>query len=640
MTSSAAVHRSPAGTGMAAASGGTAGAGAAGGGDGTRQRPGPRGKAMRADPLAPPRLGLSVWLASLAINALALGLPMVILQVYDRILPNEALGTFSLLLMGLGVVLVLDATLKIARAHVAGWTAAQFEHRAATDLIGRFLHANPADVERVPPGVHLDRLQAIDRLREYYGGQSRLLLVDMPFLLVFLGLIWVIGGVVVLVPIAMIALLGMVSLAAGRALRAQLEQRAELDDRRYSFIIEALSGIQTIKSMAMEPQMQRRYERLQRTGAASTYRSIALGNLVQSTGGIISNLTMVLIASAGAMLVIEGSMSIGGLAACTLLGGRTLQPLLRGMSVWTQLQSLEVARDRVAEMREMEPVPERPPQRIKDLVPEIAFRDVTFRYEPDKPALLDGFSLIVKPGEMLAVTGSEGDGKSTLLKLVMGELVPEKGEVLVGGHAAGGPRRDDLALDIAFMPATATLFRGTILENLTMFRDGEAIDRAREAARMIGLEDDIHRLPEGYDTQVGQGIADELPGGMQQRIVIARSLARDARILLFDEANAGLDRRADAKLMAALEAFKGKVTIIAISHRPSLIRLADRVISIHKGRARLRHDFAPPDKAQAASAQPSAQPASGGADTAAPAAGAAATAESDAPPMAGAGGAA
>lgn len=539
----------------------------------------------------PPPLSAAVWVSSLAINVLALGLPMVLLQVYDRILPNQALGTFALLLGGLAVVLVLDATLKIARAHVVGWAAAQFEHKTATELIGRFLYASPAEVERAPPGVHLDRLQAIDTLREFYGGQSRLLLVDLPFLFIFLGLIFVIGGPVVLVPLAMIALLAVVSIYAGRALKERQAQRAELDDRRYSFIIEALSGIQTIKSMAMEPQMQRRYERLQSTGAGSAYKSIVLGNLVQTAGGLISNLTMILIVSAGALLVIDGTMSVGGLAACTLLGGRALQPLLKGMSVWTQIQSLDVARAQVSELLDMKLAPEVEPARISDLDGSISFRDVTFRYG-DAPALLDRFSLIVKPGEMLALTGPEGDGKSTLLKLIMGELAAEDGEVLIGGHDTSGDRRDDIALDVAYMPATATLFQGTILENLTMFREGDAIDRAREAARMIGLEDDIHRLPQGYDTEVSQGISDELPGGMMQRIVIARALARDARILLFDEANAGLDRKADGQLMDALMTLKGKITIIAVSHRPSLIRLADRVISIHKGRARLNHDFA------------------------------------------------
>ncbi len=553
--------------------------------------------------VAPPKLGRAVWLSSLAINILALGLPMVILQVYDRILPNEALGTFSLLLIGLAVVLVLDATLKIARAHVVGWAAAQFEHRTAAELVGRFLYASPTEIERAPPGVHLDRLQAIDTLREFYGGQSRLLLVDLPFLVIFLGLIYVIGGPVVLVPLAMIGLLGIVSVFAGRALKERLAQRAELDDRRYSFIIEALSGIQTIKSMAMEPQMQRRYERLQATGAASAYRSIVLGNAVQTVGGLISNLTMILIVSMGALLVIQDAMSVGGLAACTLLGGRALQPLLRGMSVWTQLQSLDVARAQVADLQKMEPAPVREPQRLQNLKGSLAFRDVTFRYTPESTPLLDGFSLIVKPGEMLALTGPEGDGKSTLLKLIMGELAPQGGEVLIDQYEAAGEKRDDLSLDVSYVPPRATLFKGTILENLAMFHEGDAIDRARHAARMIGLEDDIHRLPQGYDTEVSQGISDELPGGMLQRIVIARSLARDARIFLFDEANAGLDRKADTQLLNAITALKGKATIIVVSHRPSLIRLADRVVSIHKGRARLSHAFAPEKPAAKPAAQ-------------------------------------
>lgn len=543
--------------------------------------------------ITPPSLGPGVWVASLAINVLALGLPMVILQVYDRILPNEALGTFTLLLVGLGVVLALDAALKIARAHVVGWTAAQFEHQTATELVGRFLYASPSDIERSPPGVHLDRLQAIDTLREFYGGQSRLLLVDLPFLLIFLGLIFVIGGLVVLVPLAMIGVLAVISFFAGRALKARQAQRAELDDRRYSFIIEALSGIQTIKSMAMEPQMQRRYERLQATGAASAYQSIVLGNVVQTIGGVISNLTMVLIVSVGSLLVIDGAMSVGGLAACTLLGGRALQPLLRGMSVWTQIQSLDVARAQVAELVQMPDAPEREPVQLPGFAGAVAFRDVTFGYPAAEKPLLNGFSLIVKPGEMLALTGAEGDGKSTLLKLIMGELYPQAGQVMIDDYEAAGARRDDLALDIAYVPPVATLFKGSILENLTMFREGDAIDRARDAARLIGLEEDIHRLPQGYDTEVSHGVSDELPGGMMQRIIIARALARGARVLLFDEANAGLDRKADAQLMEAVAKLKGTMTIIAVSHRPSLIRLADRVVSIHKGRARLSHDFAP-----------------------------------------------
>lgn len=552
--------------------------------------------------LAPPKLGAGVWIASLAINVLALGLPMVILQVYDRILPNEALGTFALLLGGLAVVLVLDATLKIARAHVVGWAAAQYEHQTATELVGRFLYASPTEIESAPPGVHLDRLQAIDTLREFYGGQSRLLLVDLPFLVLFLGLIFVIGGAVVLVPVAMIGVLAMASFFAGRALKERQAQRALLDDRRYSFIIEALSGIQTIKSMAMEPQMQRRYERLQATGAASAYQSIVLGNAVQTIGGVISNLTMVLIVSVGALFVIDGSMSVGGLAACTLLGGRALQPLLRGMSVWTQIQSLDVARAQVAELKQMDHAPAHEPHHLDGLKGGVSFRDVTFRYPGQKQALLDKFSLIVKQGEMLALTGPEGDGKSTLLKLIMGELAPETGNVTIDEHDASGEERDNLALDIAYVPPVATLFKGTILENLTMFREGDAIDQAREAARMIGLEEDIHRLPQGYDTEVSQGVSDELPGGMMQRIIIARALARNARVLLFDEANAGLDRKADTQLMDALAKLKGTMTIVAVSHRPSLIRMADRVVSIHKGKARLNHSFAPP-KASPAPAQ-------------------------------------
>jgi ATP-binding cassette subfamily C protein LapB len=211
-----------------------------------------------------------VLLASFTLNVLSLGLPIVILQVYDRILPNSARDTLLWLVLGLVAVLFLDGFLRMGRAHIAGWAAARFEHIAGCRAVDRLLGSEIGSLEMEAPGVHLDRLQAIDTLRDYYAGQSRLLLLDLPFVCLFLGLMWFIGGSLVALPIAVLALFGTAAFFLGRLLKRALVERAEIDDRRISFIIEALRGIHTVKLMAMEALLQRRYEKLQESGASST----------------------------------------------------------------------------------------------------------------------------------------------------------------------------------------------------------------------------------------------------------------------------------------------------------------------------------------------------------------------------------
>ena len=286
----------------------------------------------------PPLVGTSVLLATLTLNVLSLGLPIVILQVYDRILPNAAVETMFWLTLGLCVILLLDGFFRTARSYVAGWNAARYEHGAACRAVDRLLGSDIGSFEREAPGAYLDRMQAIDVLRDYYAGQARLLLVDLPFVLLFLGLIWFIGGVLVLLPIVLLGIFAVVAFVTGRELKQALASRSEIDDRRFNFIIEVLSGIHTVKLMAMEALLQRRYEKLQENGASSTYRATFLSNVAQNLGALLSNLTMVSVASVGAIYVMSGQLTIGGLAACTLLAGRTVQPLLRALGLWTQLQ--------------------------------------------------------------------------------------------------------------------------------------------------------------------------------------------------------------------------------------------------------------------------------------------------------------
>ena len=533
-------------------------------------------------PIAP--IHPAVLVSTVFINLLGLALPMVVLQVYDRIIPNKALDTFALLLIGLAVVLLLDGIMRVARAYLIGWSGAGFENETAVESVERILFTPSRTIEQDPPGIHIDRLNAIDTLRDFYGGQSRLLLIDLPFVLVFLGLVAIIGGWIVAVPLVIFATLAVVTLVCGTRLREVLEQRAEQDDRRYDFIIEALNGIQTIKTMAMEPQIQRRFERLQKTGVEASYQTIALGNLAQNFGNLFSSLTMISVVSVGAYLIINGSLTVGTLAACTLLSGRSVQPVLRGLGLWTQLQGLSIAKARLQRLYDLSE--KKLPNTARETVEctgDIQLRNLTYFYDGDEKPAINNLSLDILPGTMIGLRGGDGCGKSTLVRLIKGDMVPTSGTLKIDGCEISSPAWQQLSAAIAYVPQHSDIFTGTILQNITMFKTGEAIDAAREAARLLGLEADIHRLPEGYDTSLSEGISDELPMGMMQRITIARSIARKPKILLFDEANSSLDGRADKLLREAFCKLKGRVTIVLVSHRPSLLRLCDHVYELDKG---------------------------------------------------------
>src|SRR3990172_4086801 len=315
-------------------------------------------KTLRLSGLAGLRRGRTVVLgASLGINLLTLALPIAIFQVYDRVLPNGTRDTLLLLVIGVGVALVLDALLRALRAALVAHASARFEYRVGCAALDRLLGAKLSAVEEVPEGVHLDRLGSVDALRDFYLGQPLTVAIDLPFVVIFLALIAYLAGPLALVPLALMAVAALIAVVAGRWLKAALEERATLDDRRYSFLIETLSGIHTLKSLGMEAQMLRRYERLQEGSVRAVYEVNAASASAQTVGNLFAPLTMLTVAGVGALMVLEGELTIGALAASTLLSGRTLQPLLRALGLWVQFQDIGLAH------RPLPPPPPPPPQR-------------------------------------------------------------------------------------------------------------------------------------------------------------------------------------------------------------------------------------------------------------------------------------
>ena len=414
--------------------------------------------------------GPAVWVASLSLNILGLGLPVVILQVYDRILPYQSLETFAFLILGLVFALFLDALLRTLRAEVMAWSAAGFDHVASCRAVERLLSAGARGLEKETSGQLLDRLSSITTLKDHYAGQAKLLLMDLPFVTLFLGLVYVIADWLVAVPIVVFLVLVLCALAVGRLLRQALESRAVLDDRRYSFVIEVLSGIQTVKLLAMEPQMQRRYERLQEATAGASYDVSLIANLAQGLGWFFSNLTMISVASLGAVAVMQGGLSIGGLAACTMLAGRSVQPLLRALGLWAQYQNIRIAEGRLGKLFDLAPEAPEAGQAVPALSGAMRVEAVSFGYDAASPPLIRDLSLDLTAGEVIGISGESGSGKSTLLLLLLGLLQPDSGRISADGTDTAGLDPYQFRRQIALLPQTATLFQGTIIENLTLFR--------------------------------------------------------------------------------------------------------------------------------------------------------------------------
>ena len=536
----------------------------------------------KPNPYASFKLPLVAYPSFFFINLLALVLPLVILQVYDRILPNQSRETLLFLILGLTGVIIIDTVMKISRSYLVSWAAMQHDYKLKVDAVKRMLYAPESSFNQNAASTHIDRLNALDTMRDYYGGEARLLLLDLPFVAVFLGFIYLIGGFLVLVPIVLFIILGLATLMISASLRTVYEQRMDHDERGQDFIIESLVGIATIKTMAMEPKMLRRFERLRKLGASTNHKMIMLSNSSQTLGNIFANLSMVSVVSVGALMVIDGNLTVGALAGCTLLSGRTIQPLLRAIALWTQMQTISVAESQMQALFELPKVDDNEMQPQAKIEGNLSLRDLSFGYEAKQP-ILSHINLEIPLGTIIGVKGSDGSGKSILLKLISGALDPTTGEILIDGLSMGGEARQALDTQIAYIGPKSEIFHGTIIDNLTMFQTGKAVDFACQAAQLIGLEENIHRMPEGYKTVIGAAIAEQLPAGMTQRIGIARALSRRPKILLLDEANSSLDGRSDWLFKEGLKQLKGEITIVLVSNRPSTLQLADHVYEIVDG---------------------------------------------------------
>jgi ATP-binding cassette subfamily C protein LapB len=407
-------------------------------------------------------------------------------------------------------------------------------------------------------------------------------MLDLPFALLYLIGIWYLAGPLVLVPLTLLAGVGLVAALTGHRVRRAAHNLAMAEERRFNFLFDTLNCIHSMKVLGAEPLLERRYERLQ-TSSAQLRRTLSHTISTGQEGGmLLAQLATIGVAAFGCHMVLNGQLSVGGLGACTMLVGRTMQPLLGGVALWSRLQSLRESKRRVAEIGALpqERSPDRPSLQISG--GHVFLQDVRFRTPRYADWLFDGLDLEAQPGEIVGITGSNGSGRSALLRLIAGDLKATGGRVHIDGQDLAevdvGPARRLVAL----VPPDPALVRGTLLQNLTMHQP-QRESLALRLATELGLDQVASALPGGWHTQVGVA-ATPLPRGAAQRIGVVRALVEEPRILLLDDITSQIDGDSDARLARLLADLRGKVTVVIVTHRPSTLNIADRVYAIRDAR--------------------------------------------------------
>jgi ATP-binding cassette subfamily C protein/ATP-binding cassette subfamily C protein LapB len=521
---------------------------------------------------------------TLALNLLALATPLFIMAVYDWVISARSLSTLGYLALGVLLALVSDQALRAVRARVVAYVGTRLDMIVGSAVFEHVLHLPPAFTERAPVGAQVARLKEFESLREFFTGPLALVVLELPFAIVFLVAIAFLGGPLAFIPIVLIALF----LTMGTALAPAIRNRVSATTRSQSFLVEATSNMRALKFARAEQTWLERYRALSADAAAAGMRSGFLAATVTTLVYVMMLSAGVATLGFGTFRVLDGAMSVGALVATMILVWRVLSPLQTGFITLTRLEQV------LASIRQLNRLmairPEREPNTIvppRQYRGRVTFSRVSLRYAPDSDPALIGVNFDVAPGEIVAVIGHNGSGKSTLLKVISGLYAPQAGNVRIDGLDIRQLDPVELRHAVGYVPQVGHLFHGTIAQNLRLGEPTASDEDLRRALQRAHVLEDILALPEGLETRIGDQRSRQLPSGLRQRLCLARCYLREAPIMLFDEPANALDRAGDQAFMAAIEEFRGRATAFIVTHRPSHMRLADRVLVLDQGALRL-----------------------------------------------------
>jgi ATP-binding cassette, subfamily B, bacterial HlyB/CyaB len=531
------------------------------------------------------RLLSEVLVASFFLQLFALVSPLFFQVVIDKVLVHRSMSTLDVLVIGLLGISVFEAVLGALRTYLFAHTTNRIDVELGARLFRHLLALPIAYFQARRVGDSVARVRELENIRQFLTSSALTLVIDLVFTFVFLAVMFCYSQQLTFVVLAGFPFYIAISAGATPIFRQRLDEKFRRGAENQALLVESVTGVETLKAMAVEPQMQRRWEEQLAGYVAASFRVLSLGNYASQAVQLVNKATVVLILYFGAKLVIEGSLSVGQLVAFNMLAARVSAPVLRLAQMWQDFHQARLSVDRLGDILNTMPEPSLTPGRatLPAIRGEVTFEHVTFRYRVDASEVLHDVNFSVPSGQVVGIVGSSGSGKSTLAKLIQRLYVPESGRVSVDGVDLTMVDLAWLRRQIGVVLQENVLFNRSVRENIALSDPTVSMERVIAAATLAGAHDFIVELSEGYDTVIGER-GSTLSGGQRQRIAIARALMSNPRILIFDEATSALDYESERAIHDNMKEICAGRTVFIIAHRLPSVRHADRIITLERGR--------------------------------------------------------
>jgi subfamily B ATP-binding cassette protein HlyB/CyaB len=526
---------------------------------------------------------IEVLVVSFFINLLGLATPLCFQLVIDKVLAHKSFSTLLVVISALLILAAFSGLLKHLRQYLLQHTANRIDVELGAKLFAHLLHLPLSYFETRAAGVIVTRARELRSVRNFLTGQALLTMIDLAFFFVFFGVLFIYSKALALILLLLLPLY----VAIGALLRPALKRLLKHKFRRWAagqqLMVESIIGIQTLKAAAVEPVFMRRWEERLSAFVKVSFEATMLGVLASTSVEFVSKLSTAMILFFGSLQVLNGTMTVGGLIAFSMISRRMTQPILRLSQVWQDFQEAQVAIDHLADIFDS-PVESR--HQATGIAPqlngEIELCKLNFRYRNDLPNALKNVSLRIRPGEVVGIVGPSGSGKSTLTKLLQRLYVPTSGEILLDGADIMQLDPSWLRRQLGVVLQENFLFNQTVHENIAMARPDMPRAGVMRVARLAGADEFISQLPQGYDTLIEERGAN-LSGGQRQRLAIARALATNPRILILDEATSALDYESERIIQGNMDRIVRGRTVIIIAHRLAAVRQCDRIVGMYNG---------------------------------------------------------
>ncbi|KAA1189462.1 type I secretion system permease/ATPase [Pseudohalioglobus sediminis] len=530
------------------------------------------------------RLFAEVLVASLFLQLFALVTPLFFQVVMDKVLVHRGFTTLDVLAFGFAVVVGFEAIVGGLRNFLLSHTSHRIDVELGARLFRHLARLPMAYFSARQVGQTVARVRELDTIRNFITGAALTLVVDLSFTFVFIAVLWFYSPQLTWIVLGSLPFYVLLSALITPVLRERLDLKFRHGAANQAFLTETVAGMETVKSQALEPQMQRRWEGQLADYVTAAFRAQNLNNVANQLATLISRMTTLLIIWFGAHAVIAGSLTVGQLVAFNMIAGRVTGPILKLVQLWQDFQQAGISLQRLGDILN---TPQEPGATARRSVPgslqgNVCFSQVRFRYHPDAPLVLDDVSLNIPAGSVVGCVGRSGSGKSTLARLLQRLHVPEAGRVMIDGVDLAMIDTAWLRARVGVVQQDSFLFNRSVRENIAIADTGLPFDRIVEAARMAGAHDFILELSRGYDTVIEEQGAN-LSGGQRQRIAIARALVSDPSILIFDEATSALDYESERIVQENMGRIARNRTVIVIAHRLSTVRHCDEILVMDAG---------------------------------------------------------